>query len=334
MTGTHLLHYEILERLGEGGMGVVYKARDTRLSRPVVLKVLRSDQLADPVREKRFFREAQTASALNHPNIITIHDLGSVDGVSFIVMEYVPGRPLDFLIPSGGLQAQVAVQYAIQIADALEAAHTAGVIHRDLKPANVMITSAGRVKLLDFGLAKLTAGVAAANQGSASVTLTSEGSIIGTVCYMSPEQALARPLDARSDIFSFGAVLYEMLTGRKAFEFALQVDAFDALFQREPDSPASLVRSVPDELSRIVMRCLRKDPGERFGTASEVKEALSQLSLPQEKAGTAASTARAMEGDAALDTLSASSLQKARECYERAIQSGPHAAVYAGMSEY
>src|SRR4051794_3661965 len=150
MTGTHLLHYEILERLGEGGMGVVYKARDTRLSRPVVLKVLRSDQLADPVREKRFFREAQTASALNHPNIITIHDLGSVDGVSFIVMEYVPGRPLDFLIPSRGLQAQVAVQYAIQIADALEAAHTAGVFPLGFKPSKVWFLFPGGGEIFYF----------------------------------------------------------------------------------------------------------------------------------------------------------------------------------------
>src|SRR3954452_15184406 len=151
MTGKHLLHYEILERLGEGGMGVVYKARDTKLSRVVVLKVLRKDELADPVRERRLFREARAASALNHPNIITIHDLISADGVSFIVMEYVPGHPLDFLIPSGGLEPLLAVQYAIQIADALDSAHSAGIIHRDLKPANVMITPSGRVKLLDFG---------------------------------------------------------------------------------------------------------------------------------------------------------------------------------------
>ncbi|MBE0712173.1 MAG: serine/threonine protein kinase, partial [Candidatus Aminicenantes bacterium] len=219
MVGKTVGHYLIEEKLGEGGMGVVYKARDTRLDRPVAVKVLPHDRVADPERKRRFIQEAKAASALNHPNIITIHDIGQAESIDFIAMEYVDGRTLDDMIGRKGLRLGEALKYAIQIADALTAAHAAGIIHRDLKPGNVMVTAKGQIKVLDFGLAKL---MEALPGGIADPTLTlkpatEEGKIVGTIAYMSPEQAEGKKVDTRSDIFSFGSVLYEMVTGRRAF---------------------------------------------------------------------------------------------------------------------
>ncbi|MBC8167974.1 MAG: protein kinase [Bryobacteraceae bacterium] len=328
MTGKTLLHYEILEKLGEGGMGVVYKARDLRLNRILVLKVLRSDQLGDPSRERRFFQEASAASALNHPNIITIHDLVSVDNISFIVMEYVQGQPLDFLIPTKGLPAPIVIRYGLQIADALEAAHAAGIIHRDLKPGNVMVTPAGWVKLLDFGLAKLTRG-----RRPDEAPLTSEGSIIGTVCYMSPEQAAAKPLDARSDIFSFGTLLYEMATGRRAFNQSSPISALNAVLREMPPWPAEKVRRLPKALGDLILKCLAKDPNERFGSASELKATLAAIA-PDEEFWKETIGDPCSEGDNALRQMTSDSLRRARECYERAVVAGAHSGVYAGISEY
>jgi TolB-like protein/Flp pilus assembly protein TadD len=257
MIGQRLAHHEIIEKLGEGGMGVVYKARDTHLDRFVALKLLPPEKVADPERKRLFVREAKAASALNHPNIIIIHDIDQAGGIDFMAMEYISGNTLAKCIASGLTQKE-AVKYAIQITDALAASHAVGIIHRDLKPANVMVTAAGLVKVLDFGLAKLTEPVA----GEADSTATA---LAGTVPYMSPEQAEGRKVDARSDIFSFGAVLYEMLSGRRAFSGLL----------REP--PAPLSGDLPAGLEPIILRCLRRNPEERYQNAAELKLALEHV---------------------------------------------------------
>mgnify|MGYP001049643473 CR=1 FL=1 len=223
MIGRTIAHYEILEKLGEGGMGVVYKARDTHLDRFVAIKVLPPEKVADPERKRRFVQEAKAASALNHPNIITIHDIASDAGRDFIVMEYVAGKTLDQLVGRKGLKLNETLKYAVQIADALATAHAAGIVHRDLKPGNVMVTGPasghpGLVKVLDFGLAKLTeVEVSLEAPTMERKPQTEAAAIVGTGAYMSPEQAEGKPVDARVDIFSFGTVLYEMLGGRRAF---------------------------------------------------------------------------------------------------------------------
>jgi serine/threonine protein kinase len=225
MVGKVLAQYQISEKLGEGGMGVVWKARDTHLDRFVALKTLSAEKLTDPERKRRFVQEAKAASALNHPNIVHIYDIAEADGVQFIAMEYVPGKTLDQLIGRKGLRLNEALKYAVQIADALARAHAAGIVHRDLKPSNLMIDDHGLVKVLDFGLAKLAE--TATGEFGETVTVraperpsTEEGTIFGTTAYMSPEQAEGKAVDTRSDIFSFGSVLYEMITGRRAFEGA------------------------------------------------------------------------------------------------------------------
>jgi serine/threonine protein kinase len=220
MIGKTLGHYRIVEKLGAGGMGVVYKARDTHLDRFVALKILPAEKVADPDRRRRFVQEAKAASALNHPHIVTIHDIDEADGVHFIAMEYVDGKTLDQHIPRHGMRLNEALKVAVQMADALAAAHEAGIVHRDLKPGNLMVTEKGQVKVLDFGLAKPTEKLPT---GAEDATLTAkpdteEGKILGTVAYMSPEQAEGKKVDARSDIFSFGSVLYEMVSGKRAFE--------------------------------------------------------------------------------------------------------------------
>jgi serine/threonine protein kinase len=271
-------HYEVLEKLGEGGMGVVYKARDTRLERVIALKVLPAEKVTDLERKRRFVQEAKAASALNHPNIITIYDIDSDQGLDFIAMEYVAGRTLDRLIPRQGMRPAEVLRYAVQIADALSAAHAAGIIHRDLKPGNIMVADSGLVKVLDFGLAKLTEKTVSGDS-SATATLgdkpeTEEGHILGTIAYMSPEQAQGLKLDGRSDIFTFGAVLYEMLTGHRAFSGDTKVSTLAAILNREPQP---LAETTPRELDRIVTRCLRKDPARRFQTMADLKVALQEL---------------------------------------------------------
>src|SRR5436305_9176127 len=222
MVGKVLAQYQICEKLGEGGMGVVWKARDAHLDRFVALKTLPAERLADPERKRRSVQEAKAASALNHPNIVHIYDIAEADGVQFISMEYVPGKTLDQLIGRKGLRLNEVLKYSVQIADALASAHSAGIIHRDLKPSNVIVAENGHVKVLDFGLAKLTeisTGEFAetATMRAQDAPRTKEGVIFGTVAYMSPEQAEGKKVDARSDIFSFGSVLYEMATGEKPF---------------------------------------------------------------------------------------------------------------------
>jgi serine/threonine protein kinase len=275
MVGQTILHYEILERLGAGGMGEIYKAQDTRLNRLVAIKVLSGGNAGDPERRRRFIQEAQAASSLNHPHIITIHDIVSHGDKEFIVMEFVTGKTLGDLIPSGGMGAPDALRYAIQIADALDAAHAVGIVHRDLKPGNIMVTDSGRVKILDFGLAKLTGYNAAASLtdetlSSGPAPLTVEGSILGTVSYMSPEQAEGKRVDPRSDVFSFGLVLYEMVTGRKAFAADSAVSTLSAILRDEPTPIAQIVPHAPPELDRIIQRALRKEADQRWQSMKDV----------------------------------------------------------------
>ena len=226
VVGRTIAHYRVLEKLGQGGMGVVYKARDTHLDRLVALKLLPPEHTADPERKRRFVQEAKAASALNHPHIVTVHDVATADGVDFIVMECVSGRTLGQTIGRKGLKLPDVLRSGTQIASALAAAHEAGIVHRDLKPGNVMITDRGLVKVLDFGLAKLTEPVSAVGTAMTGQPETQIGTIVGTAAYMSPEQAEGKAVDARSDIFSFGSVLYEMTTGRPAFSGATNlVDA-------------------------------------------------------------------------------------------------------------
>ncbi|MFB3829550.1 MAG: protein kinase [Bryobacteraceae bacterium] len=275
MTGRQLAHYEVLEKLGEGGMGVVYKARDSHLGRLVAIKVLPPEMVSNPGRKARFVQEAKTASALNHPNIVTIYDISSEGGHDFIVMEYVPGKTLDQLIPRKGMRWNEALKIAVQMADALACAHGAGIIHRDLKPANVIVTEKGQVKVLDFGLAKLVEHGSSDEDTTATVSVkTEEGAIVGTAAYMSPEQAEGKAVDARSDIFSFGAVLYEMVTGRPAFSGDSKMSTLAAIINQEP---APLGAEVPYDLARLIARCLRKDSERRTRHMEDARLALEDL---------------------------------------------------------
>lgn len=243
--GTRLGPYEILAPIGAGGMGQVYKARDTRLDRVVAIKVLAAEKV-DAERKQRFRQEARAASSLNHPNIITIYDIGSENGVDYMAMEFVAGKTLDQLIPRNGIRIGELLGYATQVADALAKAHQAGIVHRDLKPSNVMVSSEGLVKVLDFGLAKLTQPAASEDGDTQTlVALTSDGAVLGTPYYMSPEQAEAKPVDGRSDVFSFGAMLYEMATGQRPFQGQSQVRCCRPSCARNPRLSASFGRKCP-----------------------------------------------------------------------------------------
>jgi dienelactone hydrolase len=287
--GEHLGPYEVLAPLGAGGMGEVYRARDTRLHREVAIKVLPPDALRDETRRARFLREARAASALNHPQIVTIHEIESEGDVDFIVMELVHGETLARRFGRGALGFEEMLRIALPLADALTAAHRAGVIHRDLKPKNVMLTPDGAIKVLDFGLAKIARHGPTeladsvdpedptSTDGEATGSLSRPGSAMGTIGYMSPEQACGGSVDSRSDIFSFGAVLYEGVTGRRAFTGNSGAETLAALLKEEPPPPSTLVPGVPKELERIILRCLRKDPSQRFQHMGDVKIDLSEL---------------------------------------------------------
>jgi Tol biopolymer transport system component/predicted Ser/Thr protein kinase len=280
MIGRTLAHYQIVQEIGSGGMGVVYKARDLHLDRFVALKTLPPERVADPDRKRRFVQEAKAASALNHPSIVHIYDIASNEGVDFIAMEYVEGKTLQERIGRRGLPFSETLKYAIQVADALAKAHSVGIIHRDLKPSNIMVNEDGIVKVLDFGLAKLSEQT----QGDEFITstataaeerpVTEKGTIVGTVAYMSPEQAEGKPVDSRSDIFSFGSVLYEMITGRRAFQGANKISTLSAILSKEP-APVGL--DIPHDLEKTVTRCLRKDPSRRFQNMADLKVALEEL---------------------------------------------------------
>jgi serine/threonine protein kinase/tetratricopeptide (TPR) repeat protein len=269
LIGQTILHYRIIEKIGVGGMGEVYRATDTKLGRDVALKVLPTDMARDPERLARFQREARAVAAINHPHIVTIYAVEEADGVHFLTMELVEGLSLDRLIPEGGLPVEGILHVATAIAEALSAAHDKGIVHRDLKPANVMVTNERRVKVLDFGLAKETQ---AGNPSGATLTsagYTSVGVVMGTPAYMSPEQAEGRTADARSDIFSFGTVLYEMLSGRRAFSGGSAAAIIGAIVHKNPEP-----LNAPPALDAIVRKCLSKSPDGRFQTATELRRAL------------------------------------------------------------
>ncbi|MGH9721411.1 MAG: protein kinase domain-containing protein, partial [Bryobacteraceae bacterium] len=296
--GARLGPYEVLALLGSGGMGEVYKARDTRLDRIVAIKVLPADKVSNSERRQRFMKEAKAASALNHPNIVTIYDIATDNGIDCIVMEYVPGKALDQLIPRKGLRTAETLKYAIQIADALAKAHTAGIVHRDLKPANIMVTGEGQVKVLDFGIAKLTQPTIGPQDDTLSVDDRSEdGAIVGTIAYMSPEQAEGRAVDARSDIFTLGGVLYEMLTGQKAFSGDSRMFTLSAIVTQEPTPIEQIAADIPRDLERIIHRCLRKDPERRFQHMADLKVAL-QEAKEDSDSGASGAAGRAVKSPA------------------------------------
>src|ERR1700694_4396349 len=278
LPGKRLGPYDILSSIGAGGMGEVYRASDTRLHRTVAIKVLPPHLADSPELKERFEREARTIASLNHPHICTLHDIGHQDGIDYLVMEYLEGETLATRLLKGPLPLEQVLRYAIEMADALDKAHRKGVTHRDLKPGNIMLTKSG-AKLLDFGLAKLKQEVAPANVQlsqlpTANEPLTAQGTILGTLQYMAPEQLEGKEVDARTDIFAFGAVVYEMATRKRAFEGKSQASVISAIMSSEPPSMSSLQPMTPPALDRVVKKCLAKELEKRWQTASDLCEEL------------------------------------------------------------
>jgi serine/threonine protein kinase len=274
-----VVQYRLEEKLGQGGMGIVYKAFDTRLKRKAAIKVLSTDLVTNLDRRLRFKREAQSAAALNHPNIAVLYEIGEHEGTPFLAMEYVEGKSLRALVDLGPLGTVEALRVALQIAAGVGRAHQAGIVHRDLKPENVIITGDGQVKILDFGLAKLWGEPQQEGPGNVSrlETISREGRILGTASYMSPEQIRGEGVDPRSDLFSFGVLLYELVTGRVPFDGPSAMDTLSAILRDSPPPARSLNPDLPEELERILGKCLEKDPDHRYQSAGDLEVDLRQL---------------------------------------------------------
>jgi serine/threonine protein kinase len=310
--GARLGPYEVMEPLGSGGMGEVYRARDPRLGRDVAVKLVTTDGTTSPDRLRRFETEARAVARLSHPNVVTVFDVGTHGGQPYLVLELLEGETLRGALRGGGLSVREAVERGLGVARGLGAAHERGIVHRDLKPENVFVTVDGRVKVLDFGLAKLREPVDESGRESPTESAqTRPGTLVGTVGYMSPEQVRGQSPDARSDVFALGAVLYEMLSGRRAFEGETPVDTLSAILHRDPPEIASSGGPPPPGLERVVRRCLEKDPEERFQSARDVAFALEALSgsrEPTERAALARPRRRWLPAGAALVALTAAAL--------------------------
>src|SRR6516225_904950 len=276
--GTILGQYEIRSPLGAGGMGEVYRAHDTRLDRDVAIKVLPEYLTTDPERLRRFEQEARATAALNHPNILAVYQMATDNGISYLVEEMLEGETLRERLRRGPIPLRKAIDYAVQIAHGLAAAHDRGIVHRDLKPENLFITKDGRVKILDFGLAKLGAAKDASGQEATLTEQTNPGTVMGTAGYMSPEQVRGNPVDHRTDIFAFGTILYEMVTGKQPFRKPTSADTMAAILNEEPSSISQITPTTPPGLQRVVHRCLEKDPEQRFHSAHDLAFALEALS--------------------------------------------------------
>ena len=282
-TETQLGPYKIISLIGAGGMGEVYRARDTRLLRDVALKVLPPSFTSDPERLRRFEQEARAVAALNHPNIVSVYDVGNAEGVHFIVSELLEGETLRQRIMLGALPSRKAIELAVQLANGLAAAHEKGIVHRDLKPENVFLTRSGRLKILDFGLAKLRSPHGDGETLDGETVQTSAGQVLGTAGYMSPEQVKGEPADHRSDIFSFGSILYEMVSGERAFKRSTSAETMTAILNDDPPELSSRTTSIAPALDRIVRHCMEKQPGQRFQSAQDIAfdlEMLSGISTP------------------------------------------------------